>query len=38
VPPAVLRELRFVFAGDMAEVLRVALDETRPAAGESGPS
>ncbi len=29
VPPAVLRELRFVFAGDMAEVLRVAFDETR---------
>ncbi|MHB8377954.1 MAG: S16 family serine protease, partial [Dehalococcoidia bacterium] len=27
VPPAVLRELRFVFAVDMAEVLRVALDE-----------
>ena len=27
VPAAVLRELRFVFAGDMAEVLRVALDE-----------
>ena len=26
VPPAVLNELRFVFAGDMAEVLRVALD------------
>ncbi|HEX4930634.1 MAG TPA: endopeptidase La, partial [Gaiellaceae bacterium] len=30
VPPAVLRELRFVFAGDMAEVLRVALDEAPP--------
>jgi ATP-dependent Lon protease len=27
VPPAVLRDLRFVFAGDMAEVLRVAMDE-----------
>jgi len=27
VPPAVLRQLRFVFAGDMSEVLRVALDE-----------
>jgi ATP-dependent Lon protease len=27
VPPAVLRELHFVFAGDMSEVLRVALDE-----------
>jgi ATP-dependent Lon protease len=26
VPPAVLRELHFVFAGDMADVLRVALD------------
>jgi ATP-dependent Lon protease len=34
VPPAVLRELRFVFAGDMAEVLRVALDEARPAEPE----
>jgi ATP-dependent Lon protease len=32
VPAAVLRELRFVFAGDMAEVLRVALDE-QPARG-----
>jgi ATP-dependent Lon protease len=27
VPAAVLRELHFVFAGDMSEVLRVALDE-----------
>ena len=27
VPPAVLRELHFVFAGDMADVLRAALDE-----------
>jgi ATP-dependent Lon protease len=27
VPPAVLRELRFVFAGDMSDVLRVALDD-----------
>ena len=27
VPPAVLRELRFVFAGDMADVLRAALNE-----------
>jgi len=32
VPPAVLRELHFVFAGDMADVLRAALDER---AGES---
>jgi ATP-dependent Lon protease len=30
VPPAVLRELRFVFAGDMAEVLHAALDERQP--------
>ncbi|MBF6599185.1 MAG: endopeptidase La [Dehalococcoidia bacterium] len=30
VPAAVLRELRFVFAGDMAEVLRVALDDRAP--------
>ncbi|HEY8172614.1 MAG TPA: endopeptidase La, partial [Dehalococcoidia bacterium] len=34
VPAAVLRELRFVFAGDMSEVLRVALDETRPAGSD----
>src|SRR5439155_7490814 len=34
VPPAVLRQLRFVFAGDMAEVLRVALDEPLRAATE----
>jgi ATP-dependent Lon protease len=27
IPTAVLRELHFVFAGDMAEVLRAALDE-----------
>ncbi len=27
VPPAVLKELRFVFAGDMADVLRAALNE-----------
>ncbi len=27
VPPVVLRELRFVFAGDMSEVLSAALDE-----------
>jgi ATP-dependent Lon protease len=27
VPPAVLRELHFVFAGDMADVLRAALDD-----------
>ena len=33
VPPAVLHELRFVFAGDMSEVLRVALDT--PQAGEA---
>ena len=30
VPPAVLRELRFVFAGDMTDVLRVALMSDRP--------
>ena len=33
VPPAVLNELRFVFAGDMTEVLRVALD--KPGAGDA---
>jgi ATP-dependent Lon protease len=31
VPPAVRRELQFVFAGDMTDVLRVALNEARPA-------
>ncbi len=36
VPAAVLRELRFVFAGDMAEVLRVALDE-QPGRGRGEP-
>jgi ATP-dependent Lon protease len=36
VPPAVLRELHFVFAGDMAEVLHAALDE-RQANGRSQP-
>jgi ATP-dependent Lon protease len=36
VPAAVLRELRFVFAGDMSDVLRVALDEARPTAHPGG--
>jgi hypothetical protein len=31
----VLKELRFVFAGDMADVLRVALEEAQPAEGEA---
>jgi ATP-dependent Lon protease len=30
VPPAVRRELQFVFAGDMTDVLRAALNEARP--------
>jgi ATP-dependent Lon protease len=29
VPPTVLRDLRFIFAGDMREVLRAAIDERR---------
>ncbi len=36
VPPAVRRDLRFVFAGDMADVLRVALDGRAKGAGEGG--
>jgi ATP-dependent Lon protease len=30
VPTAVLRDLRFVFAADMREVLRAAIDERQP--------
>jgi ATP-dependent Lon protease len=30
VPPTVLRDLRFIFAGDMKDVLRAAIDERRP--------
>ncbi len=30
IPPAVLRDLRFVFAGDMADVLEVAFQNRRP--------
>ena len=30
VPPTVMRDLRFIFAGDMREVLRAAIDERRP--------
>jgi ATP-dependent Lon protease len=37
VPAAVRRDLRFVFAGDMSDVLRVALDVTRARPG-GGPS
>ena len=35
VPPAVRRALHFVFAGDMTDVLRVALNEARPAGTEA---
>ncbi len=37
VPPAILRELRFVFAGDMAEVLHAALDERHADSGGAQP-
>jgi ATP-dependent Lon protease len=30
VPAAVLRDLQFVFAGDMADVLKVAFEQRRP--------
>jgi len=39
VPPTVLRDLRFIFAGDMREVLRAAIDERgRPAPRHKGGS
>jgi ATP-dependent Lon protease len=36
VPPTVLRDLRFIFAGDMKDVLRAAIDERRAARRQGG--
>jgi ATP-dependent Lon protease len=36
VPPTVLRDLRFIFAGDMREVLRAAIDERRSQRRQGG--
>jgi ATP-dependent Lon protease len=38
VPPTVLRDLRFVFAGDMREVLRAAMHERQAAASRRAES